>query len=232
MFDPLRLLALHELIGDLPAGQAVLGMRSDGRPAVVDLAVRHLQIVGPSGVGKSELLRTALISLCLVRSPAELRCLGIDADGRQLSPLEGLPQMQRRLAIGGDAGHRLLRRLEEEASRRRAGAISEPDWIVAVDAPIEPEVLQRCMDRLIGSRIRLLLAGGPPMTRADCRVARGLATGSFELDGGPEFQAAYLPAGDLNRVVRALRARSRGAQWLPPLVPQRSEPQIAELILQ
>ncbi len=232
MFDPLRLLALHELIGDLPAGQAVLGMRADGRPAVVDLATRHLQIVGPSGAGKSELLRTALVSLCLDRSPAELRCLGIDADGRQLSLLEGLPQMQRRLAIGLDAGHRLLRQLELEAARRRAGGISGPDWIAAVDAPIELNLLQRCMDRLSGSRIRLMLAGGPPMTRADCRVARGLATGRFELDSVLEFQAAYLPAADLNRVVRALRARSRGAQWLPAVLPLAREPQMAELFLQ
>ena len=83
----LRLLPLMHAMGQLKPLTAVLGMATAGYPltlSLVDPTSQHLLVEGPTGSGKSELLRTLLISLALTSRPSQLQVLAIDPSGRPL----------------------------------------------------------------------------------------------------------------------------------------------------
>lgn len=116
-------LALGSLISDelrLPPLTAVLGLTDDPatqsqRPLTVDLTRTggHLVIVGAPQTGRSTMLRTLAVSLCLTRTPREVALYGMDLTGGGLQRLEEFPH------VGGvvTRGNRdRLRRLLEELS--------------------------------------------------------------------------------------------------------------------
>ncbi len=115
--------ALGSLISDevrLPPLTAVLGLTDDPAkqsqtPLLVDLTATggHLVIIGAPQSGRSTVLRTLAVSLCLTRTPREVAIYGMDLTGGGLQRLEGFPH------VGGvvTRGSRdRLRRLLEELS--------------------------------------------------------------------------------------------------------------------
>lgn len=115
--------ALGSLISDdtrLPPLTAVLGLTDDPAkqsqtPLLVDLTATggHLVIIGAPQSGRSTVLRTLAVSLCLTRTPREVALYGMDLTGGGLQRLEGFPH------VGGvvTRGSRdRLRRLLEEVS--------------------------------------------------------------------------------------------------------------------
>lgn len=197
-----------DLAGGRPRGQAIVGMRSDGRPAVLDLlrpGTQRINILGAPGTGKSELLRTILASLCLSHSPAELRCLLVDPGGRELAAIAALPH-----ALGGTPAATL-------ADFPPDGFDPRTEVVVAVDGPLQagardwiPPAL-----RLNRSRLHLLIvADGAKLPGARLQAE---SVAMFTTDSGTRFQAAYLPALDLNRLVRLARLRWSGRETAPAM---------------
>jgi energy-coupling factor transporter ATP-binding protein EcfA2 len=183
-------------------GQAILGMRQDGRPALLDLtnpASQHINIRGARGSGKSELLRTIVASLTLRHGPRELGCAVIDPSDRELRVFEALPH-----SLGATPATAPEEFVAEQLDR--TGEI-----VVTVDRAPQ-RWMRDWIDQLlsIDSRQVHLLVVGNWIDMPGARLqAHSMAM--FEMDSGVRFQAAYLPAADLNLLVKLLRARWRRA---------------------
>jgi hypothetical protein len=166
--DGLRLLPLLDVLGELPPFHLALGMGLDGRPLVVDLAspsTWHVLAIGEPGSGKSELLRSALVALALGTAPLEVRVLGIDLSGRQLSPLEAIPHSVTELAseprFAGELLEWSVSQLRERRGRggpAREAPLQEPHLVLWVDDL--GALLSAGLPRAAG-QLRLLLEHGP-----------------------------------------------------------------------
>ncbi|GGC87460.1 hypothetical protein GCM10011512_13000 [Tersicoccus solisilvae] len=98
----------------------VLGVTADG-PLLIDLAVDgpHLLVAGTTGAGKSELLRTLILSLTRHRSPDALGLVLIDfKGGTALAPLATLPHCDALITDLDDELERTLASLRAELRRR------------------------------------------------------------------------------------------------------------------
>jgi S-DNA-T family DNA segregation ATPase FtsK/SpoIIIE len=132
----LRLLPLLRTLPRLQPLSALAGMSLDGKPLVLDLARQrtwHVLIQAPAGSGKSELLRTLLLSLGLFSRPAQVGFLGIDPGGRELAPLEALPHALTDLASDAGFAEDLLLWLAEEIDRRRLTGVRSPHMMLFID---------------------------------------------------------------------------------------------------
>lgn len=74
-------------------GRVDIPQDSRQEPFTLNLAERHLAIVGAPGSGKTTLLRTLLLSLAANHSPADLWCYAVDPGGQGLSVLAQLPHL-------------------------------------------------------------------------------------------------------------------------------------------
>ncbi|MFT3861923.1 type VII secretion protein EccCa [Micropruina sp.] len=116
--DRVALGSLISAATGLPPLTPVVGLVDDPAkqaqaPLTIDLTRNggHLVIVGAPQSGRSTLLRTLAVSLCLTRTPREVAIYGLDATGGGLQRIEDFPH------VGGVAtrGNRdRLRRLLEE----------------------------------------------------------------------------------------------------------------------
>ncbi len=132
----LRLLPLLAALEDLEPLTAVVGMTDSGRPLTLDLREEgsgHLWINGPEDTGKSELLRSLLVSLVLGNRPAQLKILGIDVDGKDLTIVEALPHCLARLATAERAAQETIYWLEKEVGRRLRKGIMQPAIALFID---------------------------------------------------------------------------------------------------
>jgi DNA segregation ATPase FtsK/SpoIIIE-like protein len=132
----LRLLPLLHAIPDLSALTAIIGILKEGKPLLLQLGKRetwNLMISGPAGCGKSELLRTTMISLALTSRRSELGILGIDIGGQELALLEALPHAITDLASDQRFAEELLIWLAEEIFRRGESGISHPNLVMVID---------------------------------------------------------------------------------------------------
>lgn len=85
------LLSLCEQLRTLPALTCVLGTDKTGKPLGVHLpTVGHVLIVGGTGAGKTEMLRTIVASLAYLKRPAECRMRLV---GESLDVFAGLPHV-------------------------------------------------------------------------------------------------------------------------------------------
>ena len=104
-----------------PGLTAVLGAGAAG-PLALDLAVHgpHLMVAGTTGAGKSELLRSLVLSLALTRSPDTVNFLLVDFKGGSgLGPLARLPHCAGLLTdLTLEAVNRALAWLQAEVRRR------------------------------------------------------------------------------------------------------------------
>ncbi len=200
--QPVHLMALLPRMLMLPPVTALLGLSMEGTPYTLSLMapeVTHVLIAGATGCGKTELLRTLLISLALYNRQAHLQLVLIDPKRRGLTPLAGLPHLIAPIATEPDQAEALLEQVVEEMERRdRDGLPPTPRIVVAVDEVSD-----------------LLATGGKPIERALVRLAQRGREAGFHLicstqrpssDAVPGSLKANLPARLVGKVASAQEA--------------------------
>jgi hypothetical protein len=111
-------------------------MSIEGRPLLFNLSkpsTWNLLVYAPKGYGKSELLRTLMMSLALTSRRSQLSMLGIDIGGRELAVLESLPHALTDLATEPRYAEEILTWLSEEAGRRLAVGVASPHLVLLID---------------------------------------------------------------------------------------------------
>lgn len=134
--EPVRLLPLLKSLSSFPLLTACLGLAEDGRPLLLRLPspdVAHVLVAGATGSGKTELIRTMLISLALTNRQSKMQIALIDPKSRGFAPLAGLPHLIDDVASDAASALALLGKLVTEMERRDSEGISSPHIIIAVD---------------------------------------------------------------------------------------------------
>ncbi len=227
-----RLLSILEDIGDRRSLSLVAGLDERGRAVLIPLRqpdTWHVAVLGDVGVGKSELMRSLVLSLALIHRQSMIQLFGIDLGGRELTVLEAVPHALTDVATEPRFAAELMAWLVEEGARRERYGILRPDLILAVDDTsrlIEADHSAAGQLRqlaLQGRRwgIHLILADRASTDPASrpwdhtpgwAIVKGGDGTGRFALTAGIRalpFTAAWLTASDLNLAVRQVRTGRR-----------------------
>ncbi|MBP7693974.1 MAG: DNA translocase FtsK [Anaerolineales bacterium] len=177
--QPVRLKTLLRGLSRVPAATACLGLAEDGRPLLLRLnspEVGHVLIAGRTGSGKTELMRTLLVSLALTQRQADLQFLLIDPKTRGLAPLAHLPHCLAPVIMEPPAALAWLTRLTAEMERRDRANLSRPRIVIAIDELAE-----------------LLHGAGPPAEAALTRlVQRGREAGLHVIAGVQKPSAAVV----------------------------------------
>lgn len=230
-----RLLTILETLGDRPPLTAVAGREGRGLPVLISMVepdTWHVAVLGGAGVGKSELLRSLMISLALMYRQSMVQLFGIDLGGRELAVLEAVPHGLTDLATEPRFAAELMLWLMEEGTRRERHAIRRPDLVLAVDdvsrvIQSDPSAAGRLRQLAVHGRrwgIHLILgdspsAAGAPrpwdhkpgwaVVKAEDRPGRfALITGIRAIP----FTAAWLSAADLDLAVRQARTGRRASE--------------------
>jgi S-DNA-T family DNA segregation ATPase FtsK/SpoIIIE len=239
---PLRLLPLLDSLGPLPPVTAVAGLTESGHPLLISLSdslTRHVLVSGGTGSGKSELLRTLVVSLGLTSRPSELETSGIDLTGRELGIVEALPHSAAGLALNSKQARDLLAWLGKRSRELAVTGGQQAEMVVAIDdlGPLAAErdsrgLLEALLRGSQESGMHLLAACGPETaevlaaewTREDIVWASAIEAPEegrasrphwFRFRGGADVvvaRAAWMSAGDLNRAAGVLSARFRDGQ--------------------
>lgn len=130
------LLPILGALGRLPPWTLVLGMAETGAPLLVGLDhpdTWHLVASGPAGCGKSELLRTAALSLALTSDAEDARMLAIDISGRQLTVVEALPHGAHEVATTPAQADGLLAWLAGQARERSHQGAGREALVLVMD---------------------------------------------------------------------------------------------------
>lgn len=139
--DTARFIALPEVAGrmaHIAPNTGLLGIDEEGLPLLIRIDspdVAHIAIAGTTGSGKSELLRTLLLSFAMFNRPAFLQFALIDPKASKFTALTALPHMWRQCAIAtspADAAL-LLTALATEMDHRVADGRSSPHILIAID---------------------------------------------------------------------------------------------------
>lgn len=222
--DDLRLLPLMHAVGTLPPLTAVIGMAAAGHPLTLSLrdqTSQHLLVEGAAGSGKSELLRTLLLSMALTSRPSQLQVMGLEADGRQLVCLEALPHALTDLASEAEFALDLLDWLEQETRRRASYAVEQPRLLLLVDGY---DRLQISVQRALKSAFSAAIEAGPQAGvhffitgrrlglmgngQSIARASAGDRPGVFEFQAGDsqiESQVSWMPAQELAKAIQLAR---------------------------
>ena len=242
----LRLLPLIGALAELEPLTTVVGMSDQGRPLMLDLKQQdswHLWIEGPAASGKSELLRTLVISLALGSRPSHLKLLGIDVSGHELGIIEALPHALTRLATTARRAFEMINWLEKEIERRLRKGIQQPSIVLVVDdlawMDMRPSrgltgSFRRALSQAARAGVHVVATSRPdrssPIRRtlstSGATKAASMARGDQDV-GWFEFQSArgshrrariaWLSAADLQiAVARASRRTPLGVHSLPP----------------
>jgi S-DNA-T family DNA segregation ATPase FtsK/SpoIIIE len=134
--EPVRLLTLLRSLPSIPLLTACLGIADDGRPLLLRLPspdVAHVLVAGATGSGKTELMRTMIVSLALTNRQSKMQIALIDPKSRGFAPLGGLPHLIDDVASDGASALALLEKLVAEMERRDEEGVSSPHIVIAVD---------------------------------------------------------------------------------------------------
>lgn len=156
--EPVYLLTLMRSLQTLPLFTACLGLAEDGRPLLARLPspdVAHVLVSGTTGSGKTELMRSIVVSLALTHRQSQLQIALIDPKSRGLTPLAGLRHLLAPVATNPDEALGLLQRLVAEMERRDRQAVAAPRILIVVDELLD-----------------LLGVGGKPMEVTLTRLAQ------------------------------------------------------------
>jgi DNA segregation ATPase FtsK/SpoIIIE-like protein len=244
----LRLLPLLHALPNLAPLTAVVGMMTTGSPLLFNLNRRstwNLLVTGAGGSGKSELIRSLMISLALTSRRSQVNFLGIDMGGRELAVLEALPHALTDLATEPGFARELILWLGLEIERRLATGIEQPHLVLVIDDLdwLEREQDAEALSALIrigrqgiAAGVHYLAACRSPLssTLSELRGARGLVeagpleadtsqgelvVGRFQFVAGrdvSEADVAWLSVRDLDSAVRLADAGWR-AVGMPAL---------------
>ncbi|MCC6191606.1 MAG: DNA translocase FtsK [Anaerolineales bacterium] len=205
--EPVRLLALLGTLAATPPLTACLGLTNDGRPLLLRLPspeVAHVLVAGATGSGKTELMRSLVMSLAVLNRQSRLQFALIDPKSRGFLPLGGLPHLLDEVAADPGTVLKLLDRLTAEMERRDRQNVSTPRIVVVVDELLD-----------------VLAAGGKRAETALTRIAqRGREAGLHLVAGaqkpsttalGPMLKANF-PVRLVGRVGSAEDARVAAGQ--------------------
>jgi S-DNA-T family DNA segregation ATPase FtsK/SpoIIIE len=135
--EPVYLISLAQTVSILPPVTAVIGLSSEGEPYTLPLMapeVTHVLIAGATGCGKTELLRSLILSLAIFNRQAHMQVILIDPKRRGFTPLEGLPHLLAPVASTPAAARELLEYSVAEMERRdQEEAPTTPRIIIAID---------------------------------------------------------------------------------------------------
>jgi S-DNA-T family DNA segregation ATPase FtsK/SpoIIIE len=135
--EPVHLLSLVQDVPMQPPVTAILGLSAEGQPYLLPMMapeVTHVLIAGATGCGKTELLRSLILSLALYNRQAHLQVVLIDPKRRGLLPLQGLPHLLAPVAVSPEEALDLLEYTVAEMERRdRENAPPTPRIVVAID---------------------------------------------------------------------------------------------------
>ncbi|MCC6904220.1 MAG: DNA translocase FtsK [Anaerolineae bacterium] len=194
--QPVYLLSLARDLPILPPVCGVLGLSLEGDIFTLPLMapeVTHVLVAGATGCGKTELLRTILVSMALFNRQAHLQIALIDPKKRGFAPLAGLPHLLAPVATTPDEAVTLLASLVAEMERRDSeNAPPTPRIVIAVDEVSD-----------------LLTTGGKEVERLLVRLAQRGREAGFHLlcstqrpsaDAIPGALKANLPARLIGKV--------------------------------
>jgi hypothetical protein len=108
----------------------------EGRPLLLNLtkaSTWNLLVYAPKGYGKSELIRTLMMSLALTSRRSHMGMLGIDIGGRELAVLESLPHALTDLATEPKFAGEIITWLSQEAGRRLVAGVDSPHLVLLID---------------------------------------------------------------------------------------------------
>lgn len=238
----LRLLPLLHSMQDLTPLMVVLGMSEAGMPLafyLTQLQTWHCLVLGASGCGKSELLRTTLLSLALTSRRSEVQFLGVDLSGRELTLIEALPHNLAEVAAAPEYATDLLLWLAEEIDRRQTYRIQQPHMVMFIDdldwigeMGSEPvRALKRIIQDGPSTGVHLIAAArdncpavvrhaftGPGVIKVQPIAGVDQQPGRFQLAAGREtatFEAAWLTLRDLDTAVRLAQSGWRANSMTP-----------------
>jgi len=203
----LGLLPLMRAIGPLAPLTAVVGATTTGKPLLLRLnkdSTWNIVISGPPQSGKSELLRTLLLSLALTSRRSQLQLLGVDIGGRELAVVEATPHALTDLATDEAFACEMILWLEEEAERRQHTGVKEPHLVLAVDDL--PRLLSADSHPL-AVRLERIAAIGP---RTGVHFVVCATYADRQLPPGWKKQATVTQADALDSA-----AANRGGAWQP-----------------
>lgn len=177
--EPVYLLALMRSLHTIPPFTACLGLAEDGRPLLARLSspdVAHLLVAGTTGSGKTELMRSIILSLAFTHRQSQLQLALIDPKSRGLAPLAKLRHLLAPIAVDVNDAQALLQRLVAEMERRDHELVNSPRILIVVDELLD-----------------LLNLGGKPMEAALTRIAqRGREAGLHLVAGAQKPSTAAL----------------------------------------
>ncbi len=177
--EPVYLLGLMRSLQTIPPFTACLGLAEDGRPLLARLPspdVAHILVAGTTGSGKTELMRSIVLSLALTHRQSQLQIALIDPKSRGLAPLAGLRHLLAPVAVDSGEALALLQRLVAEMERRDRESVSVPRILIVVDEMLD-----------------LLTIGGKPIEAALTRLAqRGREAGLHLVAGAQKPSTALL----------------------------------------
>jgi DNA segregation ATPase FtsK/SpoIIIE-like protein len=242
----LRLLPFIEGLNNLLPLTAVLGITASGKPMLLNLRrieTWHAFVYGSTNTGKSELLRTFILSLALKNRPSQVQFLGIDLTGKELVVLDALPHTLSEVAVDASYAEEVICWMVDEVERRKEDCVSFPDVILFVD---ELECVLHHSETLL-KKLPLILTEGPktgvhliaaskeirpgsimPNWRRSGvviakagneitqRTIRNALRGQFEFQVCGEridAQVAWLPVYDLQQAVRIVCAGDPSTRW-------------------
>jgi S-DNA-T family DNA segregation ATPase FtsK/SpoIIIE len=177
--EPVYLLPLMRGLSAIPPFTACLGLAEDGRPLLARLPspdVAHILVAGTTGSGKTELMRSMVLSLALTHRQSQLQMALIDPKGRGLAPLAGLRHLLAPIATDSGEALTLLQRLVAEMERRDRENNDSPRILIVVDEMLD-----------------LLTTGGTAVEAALTRIAqRGREAGLHLVAGAQKPSTALL----------------------------------------
>jgi S-DNA-T family DNA segregation ATPase FtsK/SpoIIIE len=177
--EPVRLLPMLRGMGNIPSLTTCAGLAEDGRPLMLRLAspdVAHILVAGTTGSGKTELMRSLVLSRALTNRQSKVQVALIDPKRRGLGALSVMPHCLAPLADDARSASILLNRLVGEMERRDREGGDTPHLVVAIDELAD-----------------LLISGGKELEIALVRLAqRGREAGIHLIVGVQKPSAAVI----------------------------------------
>ncbi|MBN1265407.1 MAG: hypothetical protein JXA25_07935 [Anaerolineales bacterium] len=157
----ISLLPLLHVHGKLPALHGLVGLDENGTPLTFDFSRRqswHLLVDGPSGSGKSNVLRTCAAAMALSTKQSQLQYIALDPGGRDMVFLEACPHMLTDLVSDWLFTEEILQWLIRETSHRQRYRIVNPHLFLWID---DLHLLYRVLSRAARQRLVSLWEKGP-----------------------------------------------------------------------